>query len=154
MNSKLPCRFALMAILSFAAHAVDATPMRVDIVPNGHSPQARLLQRCISSRIPVEFGSGGLKIDLSVDANLGRAESFTIVKSGDGWTITGADELGLYYGIGRFLHRARWTADSFNPETTATGQGLSSPDCAFRALYLCAHFYNWYQMASEEELQE
>ena len=154
MNSELPCRFVLMAVLSFALHAVDAAPMRVDIAPNGHRLHARLLQRCIRSRIPVEFGSGGLKIYLSVDANIGRAESFTIVKSGDGWTITGTDELGLYYGIGRFLHRAKWTADGFRPEATAAGQGLSSPDCTFRAVYLCAHFYNWYQMASEEELQE
>ena len=154
MNSELPCRFVLMAILSFALHAVNAAPMRVDIAPNGHCQHARLLQRCISSRIPVEFGSGGLKIYLSVDAKLGRAESFTIVKSDEGWTITGADELGLYYGIGRFLHRARWTDDGFHPEAAATGKSLSSPDCTFRALYLCAHFYNWYQMASEEELQE
>ena len=43
------------------AECGGAAPMRVDIAPNGHCLHARLLQRCISGRVPVEFGSGGLR---------------------------------------------------------------------------------------------
>ena len=42
-------------------------------------------------------------------------ESAEIVEEDGGWKIIGSDEAGLIYGIGKFLHTAKWSEEDFVP---------------------------------------
>lgn len=117
---------------------------------NGFERHGMLLRKKISERIQVEF-TEGMSIELSVDEQLGEAESYQICEEKEGFQITGADEAGLYYGIGKFLHSARWSEKEIFPKAT---QKVMTPACGFRAVYFAIHFYNWYQNASTEELEQ
>jgi hypothetical protein len=92
----------------------------------------------------------GMEIELFIDAKLGKAESYLISEGGRGWRITGTDVVGLFHGIGKFLHTAQWTEKDFIPNPP---RHFVSPDCSFRAIYLANHFNGWYQEAPEEELK-
>ena len=77
--------------------------MKIKINNNGYSQHESLLKRSISGRIPVDFTDGEMCIELYQDKSIGGEESYEILQSGDTWRIVGADKLGLYYGIGKFL---------------------------------------------------
>lgn len=124
--------------------------MKLSVCSNGNHQHESLLNKRISARIPTEFCDGGMHIDLRVDPALGEAESYLVKQTADGWRITGSDELGLYFGIGKFLHCAKWNGDDFIPMET---DGVITPACDFRAIYFAVHFYNWYQNAPAEELE-
>ncbi len=122
--------------------------MKIQIVEQGCSAQAEILARCIAERIPAEFTEGGVKIALSIDPLVGSPESYLIRPTAEGWQIVGHDEAGVYYGVGKFLHTAKWSEQDFVP---APPDGVVTPACDFRAIYYSHHFFNWYQMAPVEE---
>ncbi|MBQ8258702.1 MAG: hypothetical protein IJY97_03985 [Clostridia bacterium] len=62
--------------------------------------------------------------------------------------MVGSDTLGLYYGIGKLLHSAKWSESEFSPCST---NGVVSPACVCRTVSYAIHFYNWYQMAPDDE---
>ena len=124
--------------------------MKITTINNGYEQHELLLKRCITERIAVEFTDGGITIELCIDENLGAEESYQIIGHEDEWKIIGSDKLGLYYGIGKFLHSATWDDKSFVPKETGR---VVTPACPYRAIYFSIHFYNWYYMASIEELQ-
>ena len=80
--------------------------MKIKLKDNGHKFQAELLSRNIEERIPVQHGADGLVINIDINQTLGRSESYQIFKQNEVWNIIGSDELGLNYGIGKFLHTA------------------------------------------------
>ena len=125
--------------------------MRLNIQDNGYEKQSNLLNRTIAERI--EFGASDreMNIILCVDETIGDAESFVIESVDDAWKITGADGLGLSYGIGKFLHTAKWNEKDFMPKPPV---GVSTPAHDFRAIYTSIHFHNWYHEASTEELRK
>ncbi len=125
--------------------------MKLSIIDHGHEKQAALLQKTISKRIPVEIEKTGLLLELKIDSTLGASESYRIEAVDYGYCITGSDDLGLYYGIGKLLHTARWTETDFVP---CPPVGLQSPECSFRASYFSIHFYNWYHTATKEALSD
>ena len=118
------------------------------IKDNGHLHHKELLSRRIEERIGKS--DPGFTVTLGVDETLGGPESYQIGFTEKNWLITGSDEAGLYYGIGKFLHSARWHDDRFEPK--ATGR-VVSPDCPFRCIYFAVHFHNWYHEAPLEELE-
>ena len=125
--------------------------MKLDIVcarsvPTDH---AELLKRNVLSRIPCDFSPDGTRISLTLDPSL-PPESFRVDRDGAGWKVTGGDRRGVFFGIGKLLHSARWTDDAFFPAPT---DGVVSPAGEFRAIYFSIHFYNWYQNAPEDELE-
>ncbi|MBQ8345801.1 MAG: hypothetical protein IJY42_06025, partial [Clostridia bacterium] len=125
--------------------------MKLTIIDNGYANHAALLKKHLDRRIPTEYTAGGMTITLAVNSLLGAADSYTVTKNGDAWQITGSDEGGLYYGIGKFLHTAKWTDTDFAPvaiDKTVT------PACTFRAMYFAVHLYNWYANAPTEELSD
>lgn len=124
--------------------------MNLKIMSNGFERHGALLQKAVAARIPVERGEG-MEIALAVDAAIGAAESYCIVKMEHGWQITGADEAGLYFGIGKFLHSAKWSESDFVP---APPNGVITPDCPLRAMYFAVHLHNWYANAPKEELEQ
>ena len=125
--------------------------MKMKVIANGNEMHLDLLKRIIGERIPVEFGTEGMEIELCVDYAIGKEESYQITEEQDKWKITGADVAGLYYGIGKFLHTAKWSEEEFVPQPP---KGLVAPDCDFRATYFSIHFYNWYYQAEAEELEK
>lgn len=124
--------------------------MKIRLIDNGFRKAADILRIRIAERVPAEFTEDGLRLELCVNAGIGPAESFCIEAADGGWRITGADACGLIFGIGKFLHTARWSETEFVPQPP---QGVSAPACDFRALDCPSHFYNWYQMAPPEELE-
>lgn len=156
--------------------------MKICLQTNCFNQEADILRNEITKRISnVSFtkkdtSDVDMKITLQVEPTLGKAESYEItindndlkrtIETMEMWTptytITGADSLGLLFGIGKFLHTAIWEKDAFYHLTGNDGlertllpklpQGVVSPDCPVRAIYFALHNYNWYQEASEEEL--
>ena len=123
--------------------------MKLLIIDNGNTAHAELMLRKITERVEVTPVGGGLSVTLKVDGSIGVKESYRIVKENGGYTVTGSDALGLYYGVGRFLHTAIWTEDGFTPNPP---EGTVTPHCTFRAIYFSVHNYNWYHLAPTEEL--
>ena len=119
-------------------------------ISGGFPAQEALLRRHVARRITASFAADGMRVTLSVDDTFSKPESYRIDGGGEDWHITGSDERGLYYGVGKFLHSACWTEESFAPRAT---DGWVSPDCPFRCIYFSVHCYNWYHRASPEELE-
>ena len=125
--------------------------MRINLIDNGFEQQKRLFLNSITERIPVEFSEEGMKVVLSVDETIETVESYQIIQKDSEWQIVGSDSLGLFYGIGKFLHTAKWTDEDFVPNPPA---GLISPDCSYRVIYFSVHAYNWFHMAPTEDLEK
>ena len=109
---------------------------------------ARVLQQIVAER--AENIPGEMTVSLRVDRCGKDSDGYRISGQGDQWEIIGYGERGLYYGIGKFLHSARWSETAFEPQPT---NGDIMPASPFRAMYYSIHFYNWYQQAPEEELE-
>ena len=124
--------------------------MKLNVVSNENTLHEQLLLRRIKERVPVEISEEGTQIELCIDASIDAAESYRIVKDGDTWRVQGACSLGLFFGIGKLLHSAKWSKGEFHPTPT---DGVITPACSFRAMYFSVHFYNWYYMASAKELE-
>lgn len=125
--------------------------MKINIKEQGLEKNKALLKKEILRKIDAEFCETGLEIKLSLDSSIGPVESFEITKTETGYQITGTDILGLNHGIGKFLHTAKWTEDSFEPMPP---KGLVSPACPYRCIYFSVHNYNWYYMAPDQELED
>lgn len=124
--------------------------MNIVLRANGYDNHAQLLEKHIKRRIPAQIGNEGLVLELKIDAGIGAPESYEILPVLGGYQIVGADSLGLYYGIGKLLHSAKWSDADFVPNPP---KGVVTPACSFRATYFAIHFYNWYQQAPTEELE-
>ncbi|MBR5262036.1 MAG: hypothetical protein IKV47_07700 [Oscillospiraceae bacterium] len=124
--------------------------MKINLIAGGNTAHADLLRSRINERIPCEYAPDGLTVSLSVDPVRGEAESYAIEAIDGGFAVVGTDTLGLYHGIGKLLHSARWSENDFSPLPT---DGLVVPYSKYRAIYFSMHFYNWYQMAPAEELE-
>ncbi|MBO5270576.1 MAG: hypothetical protein J6B77_07310, partial [Clostridia bacterium] len=125
--------------------------MKLTVSDGGLSGHAALLRKHIARRIAVEEAPGGMRVSLSVDPTLGAPESYRISHAAGVWQITGTDESGLYFGIGKFLHTAVWTENGFTPKETGR---VIAPACSFRAIYFAVHLYNYYANAPTAELAE
>lgn len=125
--------------------------MTVNIIDNGFKLHSALLKKSISSRIPAEYTEDGMTVELILDRLIGDAESYLIKKTDSGWKIIGADESGIFYGIGKFLHTSKWSDVDFVP---CPPTRVVTPACSFRAMYFAVHLFNWYANAPAEELGE
>jgi len=125
--------------------------MKIWIESNGHEDHKNVLLEVVRERIPAEEASDGLKIALQMDEAVGPKESYRIDEADGCFTVTGADQLGLYFGIGKLLHTAAWTGESFAPMAT---NGVIAPDCTHRTFYCATHFFNWYNLCPIEELEK
>lgn len=76
--------------------------MQMKLTDNGYRQHGKVLCEVLKKRIPLELTEDGMNIELCVDAKLGKAESYEITEAENGWKISGADEMGLFYGIGSF----------------------------------------------------
>ncbi len=96
-------------------------------------------------------GRRGKNIHVILDCRAGiGAEGFTISRSGAArrpiWRITGNDERGLLYGVGKFLRGCQFAGDAGNWRY-AGEQGKWRPKLAVRGMYFATHFHNYYHEA-------
>ena len=132
-----------------ATYAKPEVKKTSKIIHQNLGKHAAILKSRLLERIPADKLQP-IEIALNINPELGAAESYQIVKQEERWNVVGSDEIGLFYGIGKFLHTATWTENEIIPVET---DGVISPKSDFRAIYFAVHFYNWYQMAPTEELE-
>lgn len=125
--------------------------MRITAKENGLDKQIALLEKSISERLMGQEDRLEIDIELSFDKTIDSPESYTIENTDGVWRISASDELGAYYGIGKFLHSAKWHKDGFEPIAT---NGVVTAACPFRAAYFSVHFHNWYHEAPLDELRK
>ncbi len=111
-----------------------------------------LLRRGIRERagiVAVCAGESAADIVLDIRGGIG-AEGFRVEgEPGQPVRITGNDERGLLYGVGRFLRDSRIKAGDFVP---GTWRGISVPVKPVRGIYFATHFHNWYHVAPLEDV--
>jgi hypothetical protein len=144
-------------LLMFTAYAKAAGPaqtIRIVLPSNAGSIAQRasqILAREITERSGAKVSTEGkadFTIELAVEPGIG-AEGFTIADSKNSSVkITGNDENGLLYGVGKFLHTSRYDQKGFTP---GKWHGKDIPKGEMRGMYFATHFNNWYEAASDEE---
>lgn len=106
-----------------------------------------LLQRPILERsqvIAARNHKTTAEIILNIKRGIGE-EGFRIEGNpGEPILITGNDERGLLYGIGKYLRASQFDTGSFTP---GTWRGASIPRKKIRGMYFATHFHNWYHEA-------
>jgi len=80
------------------------------------------------------YAAHASNVQLNIQPGIG-AEGFRIDDAG----ITGNDERGLIYGVGKFLRDPQW-------------RGTSVPENPLRPMYFASHFHNFYHDAPIEEV--
>jgi hypothetical protein len=124
---------------------------RVDQTPLVMAAE-ELLQRTIMERsqvIAARNEKAASEIILDIKGGIGE-EGFRIEGNpGKPILITGNDERGLLYGIGKFLRHSRLENGSFYP---GLWRGTSVPQKEIRGMYFATHFHNWYHEAPVEEV--
>ena len=133
---------------------VRQTCVRI-ILPANSGPitqrASELLAREITERSNTDVvttGKAAFIVELAVKPGIGT-EGFTIAADGSGKVkITGNDENGLLYGVGKFLHTSSYGLLGFTP---GTWRGTSVPQCPIRGMNVCTHFNNWYETANDAE---
>ncbi|MGN6493712.1 MAG: hypothetical protein ACTHLE_17045 [Agriterribacter sp.] len=92
-----------------------------------------------------------VKIVFKIEEGIGK-EGFSITDRADGAVvITGNDERGLLYGVGKLLRTSEYTAKGFK---VGQWRGKTVPQKSIRGIYWATHFYNYYQTAPVEELKK
>ena len=137
------------------------------VLPANPGPIAQraseILAREIAERSGAKVSTEGKAdfiVELSIKPGIGT-EGFTIADGKNGSVvITGNDENGLLYGIGKFLHTSAYSSPSPSGRlggalgfTPGTWRGTSVPKGAIRGTYFATHMMNWYETASDGELQ-
>ncbi len=141
----------------YCAPAQATDPVRL-VLPKQHGPimdkAAAIFTRRVKQRCGIETANAGANaptIELQVRPGIG-AEGFTI-SSGAGGTVrvTGNDDLGVLYGLGKLFRTSRCAAGGFLP---GAWRGTSHPVASLRGIYLASHFGNFYEAAPIQELED
>ena len=110
---------------------------------------ARQVEERCSAKVSTQ-GEAPLTVALSIDPAIGK-EGFRIRDRADGVIeVTGQNELGVLYGLGKLLRTSRYSDDGFVP---GSWRGESIPEKPVRGIYFATHFHNYYHEAPIEEIQ-
>ncbi len=110
---------------------------------------ARQVERRCSAKIVSDAG-GSLTVKLAIEPGIG-AEGFKIADEAGAVRIVGNDRRGVLYGAGKFLRTSRYDRGGFTP---GDWRGTSVPEKPVRGIYFATHFYNYYQAAPSEEVEQ
>lgn len=89
-------------------------------------------------------------IEIRIREGIGT-EGFTISNGAKGAVrVTGNDERGVLYGLGKVFRDGRCSGGKFMP---GAWRGASRPAGSLRGVYLASHFGNFYEAAPIEELE-
>lgn len=107
----------------------------------------------IKTRCDVKLASSEkskLILTLSVRPGIGT-EGFRISDGPQGGIeITGNDNRGLLYGVGKFLRGSQYGPKGFTP---SSWRGVSVPEKLMRGIYFATHFGNWYDLAPIDDIR-
>ena len=155
MNHLLACAW-LGGCLCLPLPAAALQSVRLALPPSASPVVAHiggLLARQIQQRCAAKMGTDGdaaATVELAITPGIG-GEGYRIEDGpGGGVRIVGNDERGLLYGVGKFLHTARYDPAGF---TAGTWRGTSVPQKPVRGIYFATHFHNFYHDAPVEEVQ-
>lgn len=110
---------------------------------------ARQVEKRCPARVVLR-GDAQMNVAVSLDPSLGM-EGYRIVDRADGTIeVAGHNELGVLYGLGKFLRTSRYSDDGFTP---GSWRGESVPQKPFRGIYFATHFHNYYHEAPIEEIE-
>lgn len=125
-------------------------------LPDNPSPLdervAETFQRHLAARCAQDGSAAGgcppPDIALAIDPALG-AEAYRVDDIPGGLRVSGGDERGLLYGLGKVLRTSR-----FDPEFELSAwRGASAPARSLRGIYFATHFHNYYHTAPVEDLE-
>jgi hypothetical protein len=109
----------------------------------------QMRQRCEAK--VVMTGDAPLAVEFTIEPGIGT-EGFRISDRVNGSIrITGNDNRGLLYGVGKFLRSSRYDRNGFTP---GAWRGTSVPQKRVRGIYFGAFFQNFYNAAPLEEVQQ
>lgn len=91
----------------------------------------------------IEGGAPDLVLDIRPEVG---AQAFEIARDGAAWRVSGGDERGLLYGVGKFLRGCRFGGGV----TYAGPTGIFAPRLPVRGMYFATHFHNFYHDAPLE----
>ena len=94
--------------------------------------------------------SDAVDLTLTIRPGIGL-EGFSITATGAGIRITGNDERGLLYGVGKYLRGCTFGEDA-NSFCHCTWTGVSVPKRPVRGMYFASHFHNFYHDAPVEQV--
>jgi hypothetical protein len=128
----------------------------IDLEPGANATVkhiAAVLKRHVQARAGLALQEGGpaeLCIDLRIRPGIGT-EGFTLSDAAPGHIrVTGNDERGLLYGVGKLLRTSRYQPGDFTP---GTWRGTSVPALPMRGIYFATHFHNFYHDAPIEQVE-
>lgn len=145
-------------LLMFVALTEASNPIqsvRVILPSNAGSITKRIseiLSREITERCSASVSledDATLTVELAVERGIGT-EGFKIADHKGVICITGNDENGLLYGVGKFLHTSGYSQEGFTP---SVWRGTSVPKGKVRGIYFATHFDNFYEAATTVEVQ-
>jgi hypothetical protein len=142
-------------ILSFLP-GLAAQPVRL-VLPEQHGTlmdkAAAIFTRRVNEQCGIQAASSGpnaVTIELRISPGIG-AEGFTISRNARGTVrVTGNDERGVLYGLGKLFRTSRCGSGMFSP---GSWRGTSRPAASLRGVYLASHFGNFYEAAPIQELE-
>jgi hypothetical protein len=131
--------------------AADSLAVKLD--PSGDSRlagafailQDRIQQRSTTRVVRCETAH---QAALAVDSGL-PPEAFRIDQAGNSLRLAGGSPRGVLYAVGKFLRTSRYEG-GFLP---SSWRGTSVPHGSLRGMYFANHFHNWYQVATDAEVQ-
>ncbi len=145
---------AAAVVFSFVL-TLDAQPVRL-VLPQRHGELMDKAAAIFTRRVSEKCGTPGVvpgvnpaTVELRVKAGDG-SEGFTICGARGKVRVTGNDERGLLYGLGKLLRTSSCESGVFTP---GSWRGASRPACSLRGVYLASHFGNFYEAAPIQELE-
>lgn len=109
-----------------------------------------IVARQVRERTGGAPSGGAIGVTLRMEEGIGK-EGYAIAHDGEEWRITGNDPLGLFYGVGRFLHEGSFARGDFIPSAYT---GASLPCKPIRGIYMANPQWNIYGYAPAERIYE
>ena len=145
-----PAFFALLLLsgAAGAASAYDGVKVDSSGVRTAQAFVGGILQTRVAERMTSATGTNTLAVAYVLDPSLAGERYRVMVKDGRAEVRAGRTRA-LIFGTGALLRRIAWADGAF---AVADGVIDACPAKPFRMAYTARHFYNWYHMASTEQL--
>jgi hypothetical protein len=128
---------------------VQVTAKRTPLVAKTLDILAREFRERGGPAVTETAAAADLTLAISPDTG---TEGFRISDNGPGKTITGHDERGLLYGVGKYLRGCTFGVNG-NGFRHTPWTGVSVPKRPVRGIYFASHFHNFYHDAPVEKVQ-
>lgn len=128
--------------------AAEFSRLEIGEVPAGKEFLGEMVLTRAKERTAFSDGGDTLKVSFRLDPKL-EGEKYAVETKGGQSLVAAGRVRGLIYGAGALLRSVEWGERSFK---VADGVKSGCPVKPIRCAYWARHFYNWYHMASTDEL--